>query len=117
WAEKMQSYVGITPPDDLQGALQDIHWTGGLGNFIGYTMGNVISAQLWAAMRREMPGAEEGIARGEFAPILEWLRTHVHRLGSTYEVDELVRRATGSDLSATPYLGYIREKFSELYGF
>lgn len=116
WAERMKSYVGIVPEDDLVGALQDIHWTGGLGNFIGYTLGNVISAQLWAALRHELPGAEDGVARGEFAPILEWMRTHVHGLGATYQVDELVRRATGSDLSAAPYLSYIKEKFSGLYG-
>lgn len=116
WAEKMRDYLGVTPPDDLQGALQDIHWTGGIGSFIGYTIGNVISAQLWAAIGQAIPHPEQHVARGDFAPILGWLRTNIHGQGATYEVEELLRRTTGSGLTAQPYLAYIQGKYTELYG-
>jgi carboxypeptidase Taq len=104
------------PPDDLVGALQDIHWTGGLGGFIGYTVGNVVSAQIWAAAGQAIGDLPERIAQGDFAPLLAFLRRELHQLGSRETTDGFLRKATGQGLTTRPYLAYIKGKFSELYG-
>jgi len=115
WAEKMRAYLGIVPPDDLQGALQDIHWTGGLGGFIGYTVGNVVAGQLWQAAERSIGDLPGHIARGDFAPLLAFLRRGVHELGSRLTTEECLRQATGQGLTTEPYLRYIEGKFRAIY--
>jgi carboxypeptidase Taq len=111
----MQEYVGITPPSDAEGVLQDMHWAIGLvGYFPTYTLGTVLSAQLYEAAVAEETGIPAGIARGEFAPLLGWMRAHVHRYGRALEPDEIVRRATGRPLDPAPYLRYLGEKFAAL---
>ncbi len=116
WRAKMQQYLGVTPPDDLEGALQDIHWTGGLGGFIGYTVGNVVSAQLWEAAGRTIPDLTERITQGDFAPLLGFLRRELHQLGSQEKTEGFLRKATGEGLTTRPYLGYITGKYREIYG-
>ncbi len=116
WRAKMQEYLGVVPPDDLVGALQDIHWTGGLGGFIGYTVGNVVSAQIWAAAGQAIGDLPERIAQGDFAPLLAFLRRELHQLGSRETTDGFLRKATGQGLTTRPYLAYIQGKFGELYG-
>jgi len=116
WAERVRDLLGLEPPSDRQGPLQDIHWTFGLGDFVGYTLGNVIGAQLMEAVRRELPGVEAGFAAGEFAPLLGWLRERVHGHGRKLTPDELVERATGRRIAAGPWIAYVREKFTALYG-
>jgi len=117
WAEKMQSYLGITPPDDLSGALQDIHWASGLlGSFISYTVGNVISVQFWRAAEVAVGDLEGQIARGEFSPLLQFLRQGLHRYGRALSTEEILRKTTGTGLTAEPYLGYIQAKYREIYG-
>ena len=116
WSEKMRTYLGIVPPDDLSGALQDIHWTGGFGSFIGYSVGNVVSAQLWQGASRDLGDLDEMIRAGAFSPLLGWLRTNVHAVGSTHSTDEMLRRATGSPLTAQPYIDYIQKKYRAIYG-
>lgn len=116
WHDAMESYLGVRPKDDLEGVLQDIHWTfGGFATFPGYTLGNVISAQLYVAALGEHPDIPQRIREGEFAQLLEWTRRHVHRHGAKFTPRELVVKATGQELSAKPYLGYIQAKFDELY--
>ncbi|MDR7587240.1 MAG: carboxypeptidase M32 [Armatimonadota bacterium] len=117
WREKMQAYLGITPPSDAEGVLQDIHWaSGSVGYFPTYTLGNVISVQLYEAARRDHPGLPEDIGRGQFGTLLGWLRDRVHRHGRKYLPADLLRRATGSDLTPDPYLRYLDSKFGEIYG-
>ncbi|MDA8346446.1 MAG: carboxypeptidase M32 [Thermaerobacter sp.] len=116
WAQKMQTYLGIRPHDDLVGALQDIHWTGGFGSFIGYSIGNIVSGQLWQAASRDLGDLPDMIRRGEFAPLLGWLRTNLHQLGRTYSTDQMLRRATGGPLDAAPYIDYVQRKYRAIYG-
>lgn len=117
WNELYARYLGITPPTDALGCLQDIHWAVGLvGYFPTYAIGNLISAQLFAAARRALPGLDDAFRQGRFQPLLAWLRENVHRHGSRYHASELVRRATGSEMSGEAYLGYLRSKYGALYG-
>ncbi len=112
----MAELLNITPPDDAHGVLQDIHWSFGLiGYFPTYTLGNVLSAQLWEAAQRSVPGLRAEIEAGEYAGLLRWLREHIHRHGRTYRPGELIERATGQPLTAEPYLAYLRTKFAPLY--
>ncbi len=117
WRERMQAYLGLTPPSDADGVMQDIHWSGGsIGYFPTYTLGNVISVQLFEAARRAHPGLLDDIGAGRFATLLGWLREHVHRHGRKFLPREIIRRATGSELTPEPYLAYLRQKVSEVYG-
>ncbi len=96
--------------------LQDIHWSEGyIGYFSTYTLGNLVASQLWQAMAAEMPDLTEQIEQGQFEGILEWQRRNVHRHGAKLLPSEIVQRATGSDLSAEPYLDYLQTKFGEIY--
>ncbi len=117
WNARMHQYLGITPPDDAHGVLQDIHWSGGMfGYFPTYTLGNLISAQLWHAAQRDLPDLDDRIRAGEFTSLLGWLREHVHRCGRKYRPDELIQKATGEPLTARYYVDYLHTKFGELYG-
>jgi carboxypeptidase Taq len=116
WAALLRDLLGLERPVDRLGPLQDIHWTDSLGDFVGYTLGNLIGAQLMEAARRDLPDLDAAIAAGEFAPLLAWMRDRVHRHGRKLTPDELVERATGSPISAGPWIAYVREKFAGLYG-
>jgi carboxypeptidase Taq len=111
WNEAMHRLLGVEVTSDADGVLQDIHWGAGLiGYFPTYTIGNVMSAQIWDALRRDLPSVDDEIARGEFAPLRGWLREHVHRHGRRYAPRELLRRVTGEDLRVEPYLRYLGAK-------
>jgi carboxypeptidase Taq len=98
-------------PDVLHGVLQDIHWGSGMiGYFPTYTLGNLMAAQLWTALRRDLPDIEGDIAAGRFAPLREWLRDNIHRHGRKFDSRELLRRATGEELRVEPWLEYLRAK-------
>lgn len=117
WNAKYEEYLGVTPPSNALGCLQDIHWSIGLfGYFPTYTLGNIVSVQLFEAAKAAMPTLEEDIAQGDFAGLLGWLRENVHTHGSRYDPPELLKRATGSELDAGPYLRYLDTKFRTLYG-
>src|SRR5215471_12003217 len=114
WNEKMWEYLGVEVPDDGHGVLQDVHWSGGsIGYFSTYLIGTVASVQIWEAASRDLPELEEQVGRGEFAPLREWLGEHVHALGRKYSPQETLRRATGSALSAQPYLDYLRANYRD----
>ena len=99
WNTRMQEYLGITPPNNSLGVLQDIHWSMGLiGYFATYALGNLVSAQLWECIERDIPNLDEQIRQGEFKNLLDWLREHIHRFGSKYEPMDLIQRATGSKI-------------------
>jgi carboxypeptidase Taq len=117
WRARFKTYLGIEVPDDRDGALQDIHWSGvGFGIFPGYTLGNLIGAQLMEKARVDMPGLDGQIEGGEFAPLLAWLRQNVHQYGRKFTPNELLERATGKPLTAEPWIAYVRQKFGALYG-
>ena len=118
WRARMKADLGLEPPDDRDGVLQDVHWYAGLigGQFQGYTLGNVLSAQFFAAATRAHPEIPAGIARGEFGTLHAWLRENVYQHGAKFTADELVERATGGPMSIDPYLGYLESKYRPLYG-
>ena len=112
WNSRMQEYLGLTPPDDARGVLQDIHWAAGLfGYFATYTLGNVIAAQLWRKFGDVHPDRDGEIARGDFAALLSWLRSELHQHGRKFEPQELVQRITGSAVNPEPYLHYLEHKY------
>ena len=118
WRARVESDLGVTPADDRDGALQDVHWYGGIvgGAFQSYTLGNVMSAQFFAAARAELGDLDAQIGAGEFGPLRGWLTTHLYRHGRKFTASELVERATGEPLSVAPYLAYLNAKYGALYG-
>ncbi|MBL8728101.1 MAG: carboxypeptidase M32 [Planctomycetes bacterium] len=117
WNVLYRDYLGVAVPDDRRGCLQDVHWSCGLfGYFPTYTLGNLYAAQFAAAADRALGGLAPLLRRGEFTPLREWLREHVHRHGRRFPPAELVRRASGAALSATAFLGYLERKLGEVYG-
>ena len=117
WAARMEAFLGLTPPSDADGCLQDIHWAlGAIGYFPTYTLGTLMSAQLFEAARRDLGDLDEAFARGEYRPLLDWMRQHVHRWGRVRSARQILQETTGGPLSAAPWLAYAREKFGALYG-
>jgi carboxypeptidase Taq len=117
WNTKMKEYLGILPPDDAQGVLQDIHWSfGGLGYFSTYALGNLISAQLWEKINSEITDLSTQIREGRFEALLGWLRAHIHIHGRKYDPQDLLLKVTGSKLTPAPYLRYLETKFKDVYG-
>jgi len=117
WNAKMQEYLGILPPNDAQGALQDIHWSfAGIGYFSTYSLGNIISAQLWERINKDIPDLAAQIRKGKFDSLLGWLRANIHVHGRKYDPQELVQKVTGSRIDPKPYLRYLETKFSDVYG-
>lgn len=116
WNNKMQEYLGIVPPNDTLGVLQDVHWSGGMiGYFSTYALGNLISVQLWEKMLQDHPNIPEEVMQGEFSSILAWMHKNVHQFGTKYEPQELIQKITGSKISPEPYLRYLNKKFSSIY--
>lgn len=116
WNARMQEFLGITPPNDAQGVLQDIHWSMGLiGYFPTYSLGNLISVQLWERIRADIPDLTEQIRNGEFSALLAWLREKIHRHGAKFEPQVLVQRVTGSKIDPAPYMRYLQTKYGEIY--
>ena len=118
WNTRMKEYLGIVPPKDSVGVLQDVHWSGGMiGYFPTYALGNLVSVQLWECIHKDIPDLDEQIARGEFSALLGWLRDKVHRHGSKFEPQDLVRQITGTGIDPNPYVRYLKSKYSYIYGF
>ena len=117
WNEGMRDLLGVAPPSDADGCLQDIHWSlGAVGYFPTYTLGTLMSAQLWEAAARDLGALDADVRAGRFGPLLAWLREHVHRWGRVRTAGEVLERATGSGLDAGPWLAYARRKYGALYG-
>jgi carboxypeptidase Taq len=117
WNRKYEQMLGIRPPDDAQGCLQDIHWSAGLvGYFPTYTLGNIYAAQLFAKAQSDLPELERSFSQGDYTPLREWLRDRVHRHGRRYRPAELIERATRSPIDHRPLLAALRSKYGELYG-
>jgi len=117
WNSRYQSDLGICPPSDADGVLQDVHWSAGLiGYFPTYTLGNVAAAQLFDAASDQIGDLNELFARGEFRLLLDWLRERIHFDGRCYSGSELIQRATGKPLCSTHLVNYLRSKLEPLYG-
>jgi carboxypeptidase Taq len=114
WNEGMRDMLGVEVPSDAEGVLQDIHWGAGLiGYFPTYTLGNLMAAQLWEAIRTAVPDVEDQIAVGEFASLRDWLRENIHRHGRKLPPGELLVRVTGRELETAPFLRYLRGKLTD----
>jgi carboxypeptidase Taq len=117
WNARMAEYLGIEVPDDARGVLQDVHWSGGaIGYFPTYSLGNVVSVQLWEQLRAEIPDLDSQLERGEFSELAGWIRENLHRHGRKYTSRETLERITGGGMDPGPYLRYLREKLGEIYG-
>jgi carboxypeptidase Taq len=117
WNAKYEAYLGIRPDSDANGCLQDVHWSSGLiGYFPTYTMGNVLSYQIWNVLDADLGGADRLIAKGDFAPILGWLGEHIYAKGKLYPPKELVLQVTGKPMDPTDYLEGLSRKYRGLYG-
>jgi carboxypeptidase Taq len=111
WNERFRALFGMTPPDDAHGCLQDIHWSmGGIGYFATYTLGNLNAAQLFEAAKGH-PAVAAGIGNADYAPLLAWLRKHVHAPGGTLDPAELIRHATGATPNANAYLAHLNARY------
>lgn len=117
WNAKMQEYFGVTPPNDAMGVLQDVHWSyGSIGYFSTYALGNLVSAQLWEKINKDIRDLDDQIRQGNFSELLGWLRTKVHVHGHKYDPQDLVQMVTGSKITPEPYVRYLTKKYSEIYG-
>jgi carboxypeptidase Taq len=117
WNAKMQEYLGLTPPDNRDGVMQDVHWSAGLfGYFPTYSLGNIYAAQFFARANEEVGGLEERFARGEFETFLQWLRDNIHSQGCRYRPLDLVRRVTGEERNSRFLQEYLARKFKDLCG-
>jgi carboxypeptidase Taq len=112
WAEGMQHALGIVPPDDRLGCLQDIHWYEGLfGYFPAYTLGAMAAAQLMAAARAALPDLDRALAQGDLSPLVGWLRTNVHAHGSRLGFNDLLQAATGRKLDPADFEAHLRTRY------
>ncbi|PJF23215.1 MAG: carboxypeptidase [Phototrophicales bacterium] len=112
WNDTVHQYFGIIPPDDAQGILQDVHWSaGGIGAFIGYALGNLLSVQYYNQALKAHPDIPAQIQRGQFDTLRQWLTDHIYTHGRKFTAEELTQLVTGGGISAQPYLAYLESKF------
>ena len=117
WNARMKEYLGVVPSTNREGVLQDVHWSGGLmGYFPTYALGNLLSAQLWEKINQDLPNLDDQIRQGKFEELLGWLRMKIHRHGSKFEPQVLVKQVTGSNITPEPYISYLKTKYSDIYG-
>jgi carboxypeptidase Taq len=118
WNQKYEEQLGVKVENDSEGAMQDTHWASGYyGYFPSYALGNIYSGQLLAALEKDVQDWRRRIAQGSLKDIKDWLVKNVHSYGDLYDPADLIRKITGKELEAEPYLEYLREKYSKLYGF
>jgi carboxypeptidase Taq len=117
WRARMQADLGVNVPDDKDGVLQDVHWYDGVigGAFQGYTLGNIMSAQFYAAALAAHPEIPDEMRAGRFAALHNWMRENIYQHGAKYTASELLERTTGGGLDTQPYVNYLRTKYGELY--
>jgi carboxypeptidase Taq len=112
WNDGQVALLGISPPNDAQGCLQDIHWyDGAFGYFPSYTLGAMAAAQLMQAAREQVPGLDEGLGRGDLSPLLSWLRIHVHGIGSRLDFNTILKQATGRELDPLAFQTHLRRRY------
>ena len=117
WRARTREYLGLEVADDAVGVLQDVHWpSGSFGYFPTYSLGNVMAAQIWEAVRADLPDLDGQLAEGDFRPLFERLRERLYRHGGKFMPRETFELATGAELSVQPYLRYLRQTAEEIYG-
>jgi carboxypeptidase Taq len=117
FAGKMHEYLGLEVPDVRAGVLQDMHWADlTFGYFPAYSLGNVISVQLWERARTDLPDLDEGLERGDYSELREWLREHLHRHGRKFMPGETLERAAGGPIDPAPYIRYLKSKLETIFG-
>lgn len=117
WNAKMESLLGVVPPNDAEGCLQDVHWSfGGIGYFPSYTLGKLYAAMEWTSLQEHMPDVRDDIARGEFGRIRKWLRVNIHDCGSSELPSTIIKRVTGRELTASDFLAHVRRRAKLVYG-
>ncbi len=117
WNEAMDRYLGVTPPNDALGVLQDVHWSiGYFGYFPSYMLGNLYASQMATKIRQDLPDLDERIAAGDVLVLIDWLKKNVHQLGAVYQPDELMTRITGQTLDSSHFVRYVEAKYSGIYG-
>lgn len=117
WNEKYREYLGVTPSTDSEGCLQDVHWSqGSIGYFPTYSMGNLLSYQIWNALKKDIPDPDAHIEKGDFAPILQWLQEKLYTKGRKFTPKEIVMQITGKPMGADDYLTGLHAKYREIYG-
>jgi carboxypeptidase Taq len=117
WNDGLQALLGVTPPDDAQGCLQDIHWyDGAFGYFPSYTLGAMAAAQLMQAARSQVPGLDEAFGRGDLSLLLAWLRVHVHGVGSRLDFNTILEQATGRKLDPLAFQAHLRRRYLDAEG-
>jgi carboxypeptidase Taq len=115
WNRRYRELLGVVPANDAEGCLQDVHWSEGLfGYFPSYLLGHLVSAQLSEAMAAAIGSPEEHVAAGDVAPLLTWLREHVHPIGRALNAEQLVERVSGEPLSSAAFLAYLEAKLDRL---
>jgi carboxypeptidase Taq len=116
WNEKYKEYLGVVPPTNSLGVLQDVHWSGGaFGYFPSYSLGNMYAAQLLNTMQKQMPNLFQLVEEGNLLPIKEWLVNNVHRHGRMLEPSKLIRQVTGEELNPDYLMAYLENKYKEIY--
>ena len=116
WNDKVKSYLGIVPPNDAEGVLQDVHWSlGAFGYFPTYTLGNLYAAQLYEQVQKEISNLDAEIEAGRLTVLTKWLNQKIHRWGRMFTAEHLMQRVTGRPLSPEPFLSHLEKKYGELY--
>lgn len=112
WGDMYEKYLGVRPRDDRNGVMQDVHWHyGGIGYFPTYALGNLYNAMMMDQARQDIPGLTSQIEQGDFSPLRNWLIENIHQHGMKYRGPELIKRITGKELSAGPFVDYLKQKF------
>ena len=115
WNARFEEYVGIPVPNDTLGVLQDVHWSGGgFGYFPTYSLGNIISVQIWEKVLSEIPDLHDQFEQGEFGQLHEWLRDRLYVLGRKFTPQETLERVVGGPIDAAPYVRYLKDKLGAL---
>jgi carboxypeptidase Taq len=118
WNQSYRDYLGVEIEHDSEGVMQDTHWAGGAyGYFPSYALGNIYGGQLLTTMEQSLPSWRTQLANGSFNEIRQWMINNIHAHGNLYDPADLIRKITGTDLTIKPFLDYLNQKFSNLYGF
>jgi carboxypeptidase Taq len=118
WKQKYSDYLGIEIQNDSEGVMQDTHWASGLyGYFPSYALGNIYDGQILAAITKTLPNWSSQVENGELEAVNLWLKENIHSKGDLYDPEELIKHATGTNLDSTPFLQYLNQKYSRIYGF
>jgi len=116
WNEKIYKLLGITPNNDKDGVLQDMHWSGGnFGYFPTYTIGSIYAAQIFDKLQKEIPTVNDEIELGDFSNIINWLKINIYNKGRIITADEIIKNICGENLNSEIYIKYLKKKYFKIY--